>query len=64
MDVGLGALDVVVQVVLFPLYPYDPTKEMHDSFFEACVWYKENEVVKKAVTEFTAAAEALLSKPA
>jgi hypothetical protein len=48
---------------LFPLYPYDPTKETHDSFFEACVWYKENEVVKKAVTEFTAAAETLLSKP-
>jgi hypothetical protein len=48
---------------LFPLYPYDPTKENHDSFFEACVWYKENEVVKKASTEWSAVAEALLSKP-
>jgi hypothetical protein len=49
---------------LFPLYPYDPTKETHDSFFEACVWYQENDIIKKATTEWSAAAEALLSKPA
>jgi hypothetical protein len=49
---------------LFPLYPYDATKETHDSFFEACVWYADNDVTKKAVAEFAAAAEALLSKPA
>lgn len=46
---------------LLPLYPYDPTREEHESFLENLVWYKENAVIRDAIERFQSKADLVKS---